>query len=84
MTSEEPVNSLLVLKKPKVLETGNAHLEGANKRVLPFSLCGQNSEKKEVIVGNTSSSTCGGEVESKGSAFLALVISFSCTSRCSK
>lgn len=84
MTSEEPVNSLLVLKKPKVLETGNANLEGVNKRVLPFSLCGQNSEKKEVIVGNTSSSTCGGEVESKGSAFLALVISFSCTSRCSK
>ncbi|KAF3320976.1 regulator of telomere elongation helicase 1 [Carex littledalei] len=73
LTGEEPVNSLFALKKPKVLETGNAHLEGENRRVLPFSLCGQKSEKKEVIVGNTSSSTCGGEVESRGSAFLAQV-----------
>jgi hypothetical protein len=72
LTSEEAFNSPFFLKKQKV---ENAR-ERENKRALPLSFCGQRSEKKEVILGNTSTSTSGGgEAESKGSAFLAQVIS---------
>ncbi|KAJ1687934.1 hypothetical protein LUZ63_019324 [Rhynchospora breviuscula] len=74
LSSEEALKLPFSLKKQKVLETRNGHLERENKRALPLSLCGKISEKKEVILGNTSTGTsCSGEVESRGSAFLTQV-----------